>query len=220
MVIGAGGFGREALDVALAINTASAELKWEIVGVADDSPSERNLARLAARGVAYLGPVDVLNGSEPSTFVAIGVGAPAARRRVFGQVETMGLTQASLVHPTAIMGSQVVLGKGVIVCGGVSIGTNVSLGRAVHLNPNAVIGHDAWLEDFVSINPNATISGECRIGSAALVGASAVVLQALTIAGGALVGAGACVTRSVEADVTVVGIPARNHPTVSEGSQT
>ena len=56
LVVGAAGFGRESLDVLDAMVAAGEPV--EIVGVLDDGPSEMNLARLADRGVTYLGTID------------------------------------------------------------------------------------------------------------------------------------------------------------------
>lgn len=210
VVIGAGGFGRETLDVAEAINAASANGQvWEIVGVADDAPSDVNLERLAARSVTFLGSIADL---PSDVHVVIGVGSPQARSAITQKLdETAQFT--TLIHPTAVTGSQVTIGAGSVVCAGVSVGTNVTVGEQVHLNPHAVIGHDTSLGDFVSVNPNATISGDCTIDSGVLVGAAAVVLQGLRLAPNVLVGAAACVTKPVTQACTLVGVPARRVPT-------
>ena len=56
VIIGASGFGREALDVVEAMVGAGADI--EVVGVVDDGLSDLNLSRLEARGVGYLGTTD------------------------------------------------------------------------------------------------------------------------------------------------------------------
>lgn len=204
VIVGAGGFGRETIDTVHALNNEHDE--WHVVGVVDDAPSSDNLARLAALEVPFLGGVDDLpHGSD----VAIGVGNPHARRLLADLLRNRGHRCPSLIHPTAIVGSQFVHGEGLIVLGGVSIGTNVAVGDHVHLNAHAVIGHDVRVRDVVSINPNATISGECIIGSTTLVGASSTVLQQLSIGSDATIGAAACVTRSLPDGCTAVGVPAQ-----------
>lgn len=204
VVVGAGGFGREALDVAEAMNRTKPS--WEVVGVADDSPSDVNLERLERRGIAHLGGVDSV---PEGVAVVIGVGSPAARRAIGESLARRGYGFASLVHPTAVLGSEVRIAEGAVICAGVSIGTNVRLGRHVHLNPHAVIGHDTVLGDHVSVNPNATVSGECVIEDEVLLGAGAVVLNRLRVGAGAVVGGAACVIDDVEAVATVMGVPAR-----------
>lgn len=201
VVVGAGGFGREALDVVEAVGS------HRLLGVLDDSPSDLNLERLAARGIRYLGSVGQWTAAGDRAEYLIAIGSPAARERVAAQFA--GYTAATLVHPLAGVGSANVIGAGSIVCAGVQISTNVRIGRHVHLNPSAVVGHDTVIDDFVSVNPAATISGDVRVGQRVLVGAASVILQGLCVGADAVVGAAACVVRDVAPGATVKGVPAR-----------
>lgn len=210
VVAGAGGFGRETLDVVDAVNAASPHPVWDLLGVLDDDLTDLNRARLAARSVPFLGGIDdFLRTSHGSAAYVVGIGSPRARRLVAGRFDVAGLTAATLVHPSATRGAVSTLGVGTVVCAGVTISTNVHLGRHVHLNPNATIGHDTVLEDYVSINPLAGVSGDCVIESETLVGAGAVVLNGLRVGRGATVGGAACVVRDVEPGSTMIGVPAR-----------
>lgn len=208
VVVGAGGFGREVIDVVRAINAVRSG-SWNVIGVIDDSPSELNLSRLSQLGVAYLGSRAALADVPPDTLVSIGVGAPSARISIADDIERLGLRSAQIVHPAAVFGSTFSTGEGLVACAGVSVGTNVTLGRHVHLNPHAVIGHDSVLDDFVSVNPNATVSGDCRIGTAVLIGASAVVLEGREVSDDVVVGAAACVVGPSKPGDVLVGVPAR-----------
>lgn len=209
IVVGAGGFGREVLDVVEAINVFAGRLVWDVSGVVDENPSDANRERLKARGVRLLGTLTDLHSAGDASCVAVGVGSPAVRARIVHQLDRLGRSSPTLVHPTAVIGTRTVLGSGTIVCGHVSIGTNVTLGRHVHLNPHAVVGHDADVGDCVSVNPNATVSGDCVIEDRVLVGAAAVVLQGVRVGADATVGAAACVVADAASNATLVGVPAR-----------
>jgi sugar O-acyltransferase (sialic acid O-acetyltransferase NeuD family) len=213
VVVGAGGFGRESLDVAQAMENAEPGT-WEILGVLDDQPSPVNQKRLQARGIPVLGPLEWFEKRGTNARVAVAVGQPKHRKSVARRLEQWGVTLATLIHPSAAIGSSSHIGEGSVVCAQASVGTNVRLGRMVHLNPHAVIGHDTHLQDFVSVNPNATISGDCTVEACVLVGAGAVVLQGLTIGAGAVVGAAACVTGAVNRGSLVIGVPAKDSESV------
>ncbi|MFS0911774.1 NeuD/PglB/VioB family sugar acetyltransferase [Microbacterium sp. 179-I 3D2 NHS] len=208
IVVGAGGFGRETLDVIEAINAVSPSPIWTVTGVVDDAPSGADLARLAARGYAHLGAIDDNRERFAAARHVVAIGSPATRARVVARLDD-GRTADALVHPRAVVGSQARLSHGVVVCSGAQISTNVTLGAHVHVNPGAIIGHDATLGSFVSVNPGAVISGAVEVGEGSLVGAAAVVLQGLRVGRAATVGAAACVTRDVEPGVVVKGVPAR-----------
>lgn len=215
LVVGASGFGREALDVLEAMISAGGDI--EVVGVLDDAPTAANLERLEARGVRHLGATDAwLSQGDTSTRYVLGIGSPAVRRKLVAKLDAAGLSPFTAVHPSATFGALSTPGEGAVVCAGVAVSNNVRFGRHVHLNPNATIGHDAVLGSFVSINPAATISGDVDVEPGVLVGAGATVLQGLRVGEGTVVGAGAVVTRSVPPQVVAKGVPARWPESVSE----
>jgi len=216
IVIGAGGFGRETLDVIAAINASTRDPFWDVIGVVDDAPAEIQIERLRDREIRFLGGIDANRELFDGIHYVVGIGSPAVRARIAERVDAWGARPAVLVHPAAVVGTRVRLAPGAVVCGGAQISTNVRLGRHAHVNPGAIIGHDSVLEDFVSVNPGAIVSGEVAVGTSTLIGAGATVLQGLSVGGGATVGASACVTKDVAPGSVVVGVPARRVGTDDE----
>ena len=208
MIVGAGGFGREVLDVVDAMNAAGADI--DVTGYVDDA--DTSVPLLERRGTRYLGAVERLaDGSsvDPGAGFVIGIGAGLVRRRLDEILTQAGRRPLVLIHPMATVGGDCRIGEGCILTAGARVTTNITLGRHTQLHVNSTIGHDSVLDDFVSVYPGATVSGNVHLGEGVTIGTGANVLPGLTIGAGAFVGAGAVVTSDVEPGVTVAGVPAR-----------
>ena len=215
VVVGAGGFGREVIDVIEATNAAlvgegGGSPAWKLVGFVDDSITAENLDRLNQRSISLLGSTEeFLSTADRDVRYIIGIGAPQVRRRIAETFDAAGYRGAVLIHPAATIGSVVEIGEGSVVCAGVRITTNVLVGRHVHINLNATIGHDTTIGDYVSLNPLASISGDCTIEGDVMVGVGGILLNGLRVGRGSIIGGAACVVRDVAPGTTVVGVPAR-----------
>jgi len=192
-VAGAGGVGREALDVALAQGL-------RVVAFLDDE-----LAGQTVRGLPVLSPAQAAHGSS----YLIGIANPAVRERLAKLLDVRGLTAVTLIHPSAVIGPETRLAGGCLIHANAHVSSSVSLGAHCHVHYNATIGHDAVLEDRASVYPGANVAGSVRLAADVTVGSNAVVLQGLTIGRGTFIGAGAVVTRDVAAGLVVTGSPAR-----------
>jgi sugar O-acyltransferase (sialic acid O-acetyltransferase NeuD family) len=208
VVVGAGGHGREVLDVVDACNAV--DTAFDVMGVVDDAPSEVNLLRLKKRGSRFLGSVEEWTGrGEHEVRYLVGIGSPAARRALDSRFSEAGFEPAVAVHPAAVLGSGVSLAPGVVVLAGSVLATNITVGRHTHVHRCATVGHDCVIGRYVTVNPSASISGDCVVEDGVLVGVGASVLQGLTVGHDSTVAGAACVVNDVPADTTVKGVPAR-----------
>jgi sugar O-acyltransferase (sialic acid O-acetyltransferase NeuD family) len=141
--------------------------------------------------------------------VAIGGGRGADRMTIQLQLADAGLHPVSLVHPTAFVAANAMIGAGSQILAMSAVCAEARLGQACIVNTRASVDHQCVLGDGVHVGPGATLCGEVRIDSFAFVGAGATILPRVRIGRSAVVGAGAVVARDVAAGTCVVGIPAR-----------
>jgi sugar O-acyltransferase (sialic acid O-acetyltransferase NeuD family) len=195
--------GQEVADLVRA--AASDGSRWNLIGFVDDDTSLHGLEVL---GVPVLGDHRWLSGRH--TAVAIGVGSPAARRRAWAAVQSVGVVHApALVHPSAYIGLACELGAGTVVGTHATLTVDVVVGQFGIVNVGATVSHNARLDDFATVAPGAHLAGNVHIGEGADVGIGASVTQGNSVGAWSIVGAGAVVIDDVDPDTTVVGCPAR-----------
>lgn len=203
VIVGCGGHGRELYDVVRAINLGG--LRWRVRGFVDDAPHHPE--RLERLGAELLGPVEVL--TRYGTTYALGIGTGTTRRIIVDRLDDSDATAATVVHPGASIGSDVVFDTGVVVFDRCVITTNVRIGAHTHLNVGCVVQHDSRIGSFVQFSPGVYVNGDCTVADDVFLGTGAVVTRGCTVGEGARVGAGAVVLDDVEPGTTVVGAPAR-----------
>jgi sugar O-acyltransferase (sialic acid O-acetyltransferase NeuD family) len=201
VIVGAGGHGREVLDIVEAVNAVRPA--WRFLGFLDDGTPDAD--RLARRGAVHLGDTAMLRDLDADYVVGIGDGD--TRRRV---AEAAGDRAAAvLVHPLASCGADVELAPGVMVAAGARITTNVRIGRHTHVNCNALVSHDCRLGEFVTLSPGVLVNGTVTLDDGVLLGTGAIVTPGRTVGRGTWVGAGAVVVDDLPAGVVATGVPAR-----------
>ena len=136
-------------------------------------------------------------------------GNPARRRATFEAYRKSGFTFTAVVHPSAVVATDAVLGEGAQVMAGAVLQPGVRIGANAIVNTGAIIDHDTAIGDHVHVASGACLCGGVTVGEAAHIGAGATVIQNIRVNACALVGAGAVVIRDVEARTVVMGIPAR-----------
>ena len=203
MIVGAGGHGREVLDVVDAINAV--QQTYRVLGfLADGGGAHEPLSR---RDAQILGPTSMIESLDADYVVAIG--NPVARAEIDRRFMSKGLISPVLIHPAASVGSDVHLGPGSVVMAGARITTNLVAGRSLQVNVNATISHDGRIGDYVTISPGCNISGKVELGDGVYLGTGCVIIPGVRIGPKTMVGAGAVVIGDLPGGVTAVGVPAK-----------
>lgn len=204
VVYGTGGHARETADVLRDAQAAGAP--HELLGFLTDDAGQLG-AEVA--GLPVLGGRAWLAASAADVGVVLAVGAPAVRRRVAALLEPLGRAFPVVRHPTALVSARATLGAGTMLAAGAIVTCDAVVGAFGILNRGANVSHDCRLGDFVTLAPAVQLSGNVVVGDGCDLGVGAVVVQGLTIGEWSVVGAGAAVTRSLPANCTAVGVPAR-----------
>ena len=203
VIIGVGGLGRECSQWLEDINAERPTFR--VVGFLDDDPRTHGQV---LHDLEVLGDADWL-ASHSSVAAIVGIGNSAAKRRMVERVHRHVASFPVLRHPDAVIGRNVDIGEGTIICPGVIATTDIRIGRFVTLNFDLTIGHDCNVGDYVTLAPGVHLSGYSKIGEGADLGAGTVTIPGVEIGAWTIVGAGAAVTKPLPAHCTAVGVPAR-----------
>lgn len=184
IIVGAGGLGREVHDIAHAAGRT-------VAGFLDDA----------------VGSIDDADPTAGEFIVA--VGDPRSRVSLVRRLTARGCRFATVMHPTAVIGSRTEIGEGVVIAAFAYVGPDAHVGAHCVLNVHSLVGHDSRLGQFCVLSPFATVNGESSLEAGVFMGAHAVAGPRVTVGAGSKLSAGAVVCKDVAAGSLMVGNPAR-----------
>lgn len=198
-IIGAGGLGREILQV---LHDMGQDCAGFVVDPQFSAPENID-------GIVVHRDTRILS-ADPKVQFVIAIGDPEVRTRIARELEDqIGARFASIIHPRAWIGANVTIGHGSMIFGFCSITSNTVIGRHVLINPGTTIAHDCILGDFATLAPSCALAGGTIIDESATLGIGAKVLPKVRVGRSAVVGGGAVCVHDVKSHTTVVGVPAR-----------
>lgn len=203
VIIGAGGHGQVVADAAL--RAGDREDDVVVVGFVDDAPELVGRCRL---GVKVLGPLSALERVEHDA-VILAIGNNGVRRTIYEQLRTRGERFVSVVHPSSVIGRDVIVRPGSFVAAGVVVNPGTVIGHNCILNTACSIDHHNAIGDHVHVASGVHTGGDVEIGEGVLLGIGSIVMPQRRVGAWATIAAGACVTQFVPPGLTVAGVPAR-----------
>lgn len=189
-IIGASGHGKVVADIAR-LNGYSG------IVFLDDDESVKECAGYPVIGKSTEAP-------EGEVFVA--VGNAAIRKQIMERYDER--LMPVLIHPSAVIASDVKIEKGTVVMAGAVINPGTKIGRGVIVNTTSSIDHDCAVGDYVHISVGAHLCGTVHIGNSTWIGAGATISNNINICESCMIGAGAVVIKDIEVPGTYVGVPA------------
>lgn len=201
VIAGAGGFGRGVYGWLLSSPRHLADFDIEEIAFVDDIDSHRE-------GQPIISTIEAYEPDAHDRFICA-IGNPRTRKRIVEKMKDKGTVFHTFVDDRAVIGRNVTIGEGAVICPGVVISADATVGNFVHLNFNCSVGHDVSLGEFTTLSPSVNVMGEVVIGNSVFIGGSAAILPRIEIGQNVTVGAGSTVLGSVAGGITVVGNPAR-----------
>jgi UDP-perosamine 4-acetyltransferase len=200
LVVGAGGHAKVVID-------AAAEAGFEIAGVigtATDAPE-------------VLGhPVSHSREGLLADGFIVAIGDNALRSRYFAEYRAAGFAPTSVIHPSLIAGTDVVIGDGTFVAAGVIINAGARIGADTILNTGCTVDHDCIIGEHSHLGPQVALCGGVTLGQGVLFGVGSCAAPGSSVGEWSVVGAGAAVVGELPSNAICVGVPARPGRTLEE----
>ena len=198
-IVGAGGFGREAIWTVERINSLSQQPSWRIIGYADDSAKWKKGDNF--EGYPILGSVEEASRDYPGASVFIALGNNQKRADMYRKLR--GHDFPAIIDPKAQISPTTEFKHGVFIGAGAVIQVGSELGKFVVVGSNAVIGHDAVVGDFVNMGPGTVVAGGAKVGSGVSFYANSSTMPRVSVGDNAVVSAGVSVREDLPAGATL-----------------
>ena len=198
-ILGAGAMARETLNIYKDLGRFK-----EIGGFIEENCKNEGL-NIHGKSVMDGSIIDTL----PKDSIFIGAMGSPKRKRWIEEIERKGFNFDTVIHPSAIVGNFVNIGKGCIVCPGLILTCDIKIGWHSIINIGSTINHDCIIGDFTTIGPGVSIAGNVTIGDECWISIGVKIINRISIGKGSFIGAGAVVTEHIPENVLAVGVPAK-----------
>ena len=172
VLIGGGGHAKVVIDAILSAGV------YDIIGLTDPELPKNS----SVLGIPVIGGDEILSELKDKgvkyAFITIGsIGDCALRKELYKKIKSVGFEMPQIVHPSAIIAKDVVIGEGTFVAPSVTVNSGTVIGKNAILNTSSSIDHDCRIGDFVHVAPKVTLSGGVEVGDETHIGVGATVIQ-------------------------------------------
>ena len=200
IIIGASGHARVIADIIKKSND-------EIIGFLDDNPDLHGKKIFEDKIVLGNMSQETINKYLDYYFI-IGIGNNKIRKSISNKNPEIKWYTA--IHPSAIIGSDVIVQEGTVIMAGVVINIGTVIGKHCIINTCSSLDHDNYIENYVHISPGTHLAGTVRIGEGTWVCAGVTIINNITVGENNVIGAGATVIKSINnKHSTYIGTPAK-----------
>jgi sugar O-acyltransferase (sialic acid O-acetyltransferase NeuD family) len=181
-IVGAGGFGRLALDVLIASGFES----W-VIGFYDDAHA---ILPDKVRGFPVLGDIGMLKSmlSVEAVHIVVAITDNVVRLRLANSIRALGAQFFTAGHPAAYVSADAVVGDGTVLAAGAVVHPDAAVGSHCYVGPGAVVDRDAmvgagvWVSAGVVVGPGAQVGARAVLGQNASVGRKVILREDARVA--------------------------------------
>lgn len=149
------------------------------------------------------------NSNLPKHPIIIAIGNALIRQKLQNLVLSSGFELITLIHPTAVIGSNVTIGTGSVVMPRAIINANSIIGDGVIINSGAIVEHDCIIGNFAHICPGVALAGGVNIGERTWIGIGSSIIQGIKIKSDITIGAGSVVVSDIDSGSIAYGNPCK-----------
>ena len=135
-----------------------------------------------------------------------GVGAlpdKSLRCELADKMRKQGYSFATVIHPSAVIASDVTLEEGVQIMAGTVIQAGTKIGKDSIINTGTLIDHDCKIYENCQISPGVVLSGGVIVEKNSYIGTGAKIIQYITLKEECVVAAGAIIYKDVSSKTIV-----------------
>lgn len=164
--------------------------------------------------VPYLGTDEILNTlyKEGIRYAALGVGnrlnATSIRQKLVTYAKNIGFEFPVIIGSNVVIHKGVILGEGVIIRDSAIVQSNCNIGDFVMIGDNAVITHDTKIGKFAQIVTGCILGNSNNVGESAFLGYNVVTVNKITITSKCVIGAKSLVNKDCVESGLYFGHPA------------
>ena len=188
---------------------AAAKREAEIIRKQAEAEAQRILAEETILAQTKHRSVELMKQYFDNSDFFVAIGNAKIRAEKTRKFLEQGVNIATLIHPSAIIGEAVTIGKGTVIMAGTILNAECKIGDGCIINTAASVDHDCKILDYVHVSVGAHVCGTVMVSENTWIGAGATVSNNINICADCMIGAGAVVVKNIEEPGTYVGVPAR-----------
>ena len=206
VIIGAGGLGREILDIIIAINNVKPT--WNVLGFYDDACVSNEIV---SENIYCLGTIaDLIKIENQNISVVFGISDREIVQSMVMQLQDKyNFSFPNIIHPSAEINSNIKMGIGNVLAYRNFLSCDITMGDFNYFNILVALGHDVEIGNFNAFMPRTQISGNVTIGDLNFFGMNSAVIQNKTIGSNNIINAFTLLTKSIKDERKYFGIPGR-----------